>query len=78
MTTNGVEHGLRLTPRQLEIARLIARGYDTGEIARALHISPEATKMHVNRIAERLDNTTNLQPLRVVRRWAVLQQWLRE
>lgn len=68
---------IHLSPRLLEIARLIARGYDTGEIARELGISPEVVSTYITRIAGNLPNPDRLKPLRVVRRWAVQQDWLR-
>lgn len=68
---------VHLSPRQLEVARLIARGYDTGEIAEELGISPEGVKTHIDKIAERVANPNGLKPLRAVRRWAAQQDWLR-
>jgi DNA-binding CsgD family transcriptional regulator len=43
-----------LTPREMEVLNLIARGMRTLEIARALFISPSTTKVHVRHILEKL------------------------
>jgi DNA-binding NarL/FixJ family response regulator len=43
-----------LTPREMEVLNLIARGMKNHEIARALFISPSTTKVHVRHILEKL------------------------
>jgi DNA-binding NarL/FixJ family response regulator len=47
--------GVPLTPRELEVLRLIADGRSNGEIAAALQISPETVKTFVSRILTKLD-----------------------
>ncbi|ADI03530.1 two-component system response regulator [Streptomyces bingchenggensis BCW-1] len=44
-----------LTPRELEVLRLIADGFSNSEIAAALQISPETVKTFVSRILTKLD-----------------------
>ncbi|HWO67644.1 MAG TPA: response regulator transcription factor [Umezawaea sp.] len=44
-----------LTPRELEVLRLIANGLSNGEIASTLVISPETVKTYVSRILTKLD-----------------------
>ncbi|MFL1376458.1 MULTISPECIES: response regulator [unclassified Nocardiopsis] len=44
-----------LTPRELEVLRLLADGLSNGEIAAALFISPETVKTFVSRILTKLD-----------------------
>ncbi len=46
--------GIRLTPRELEVLRLIADGRSNNEIAAALVISPETVKTFVSRILSKL------------------------
>ncbi|SMF84579.1 response regulator transcription factor [Streptomyces sp. Amel2xC10] len=46
---------LPLTPRELEVLRLIATGLSNGEIAAELVISPETVKTFVSRILTKLD-----------------------
>ncbi|MFF8814824.1 LuxR C-terminal-related transcriptional regulator [Streptomyces pactum] len=43
-----------LTPRELEITQLIARGLDTGEIAAALVISPHTVRGHVKTVFQKV------------------------
>ncbi|MEW1774836.1 response regulator transcription factor [Streptomyces sp. NPDC086777] len=50
----GSPHGVPLTPRELEVLRLIADGLSNGEIAAALVISPETVKTFVSRILAKL------------------------
>jgi len=44
-----------LTPRELEVLRLIAAGLSNSEIAAALLISQETVKTYVSRILTKLD-----------------------
>lgn len=47
--------GLPLTPRELEVLRLVANGLSNSEVAAALVISPETVKTFVSRILTKLD-----------------------
>jgi DNA-binding CsgD family transcriptional regulator len=44
----------QLTPRQYQVAKLIARGLSNGEVARKLGISYGTAKLHVHRIYKKL------------------------
>jgi DNA-binding NarL/FixJ family response regulator len=44
----------QLTPRELEVLALVARGLSNHEIASALHLSPLTAKTHVSRILGKL------------------------
>jgi DNA-binding NarL/FixJ family response regulator len=48
----------RLTPRQLEILRLIAAGHTTAQIAAELYLSPETVRWHVKAILRKLNART--------------------
>lgn len=47
----------RLTPRELDVVRLIARGCDNRQIAEALVVSEATVKTHVNNIFAKLEVT---------------------
>ncbi|KIH97351.1 LuxR family transcriptional regulator [Streptomonospora alba] len=51
----GAETDTPLTPRELEVLRLIADGLSNSEIAAALVLSPETVKTFVSRILTKLD-----------------------
>jgi two-component system nitrate/nitrite response regulator NarL len=44
----------RLSPRELDVLRGLARGMGNAEIAEALHISPRTAKNHVSSILHKL------------------------
>jgi DNA-binding NarL/FixJ family response regulator len=50
-----------LSPREHEVLRLVARGLDNAEIARALQISPRTAKNHVSSILEKLGLSNRIQ-----------------
>jgi DNA-binding NarL/FixJ family response regulator len=51
----------RLSPRELDVLRLIARGMENAEIAEALHISPRTAKNHVSSILAKLGLPSRIQ-----------------
>jgi DNA-binding NarL/FixJ family response regulator len=51
----------QLSPRELDVLRLIARGIDNAEIARELGISPRTAKNHVSSILAKLGLTSRIQ-----------------
>lgn len=50
-----------LSPRELEVLRLIARGLENAEIAKILNISPRTVKNHVSSILEKLGLSSRIQ-----------------
>jgi len=50
-----------LTPRELEVLRLIARGHQNKVIAAELHLSEKTVKTHVSAILRKLDVTDRTQ-----------------
>jgi len=51
-------HDQPLTPREVEVLRLLADGLDGSEIARALGISPGTVRTHVEHMRDSLDCRT--------------------
>lgn len=60
-TTEPALSGAPLTPRELEILELIARGLDNPEIAQTLYLSPHTVKNHVSSILVKLHAENRLQ-----------------
>ncbi|HEV3013933.1 MAG TPA: response regulator transcription factor, partial [Actinomycetota bacterium] len=56
-----------LTPREREVATLVAEGCSNGEIARRLYISTKTASVHVSNILAKLDMTSRTE----VATWAV-------
>jgi DNA-binding NarL/FixJ family response regulator len=50
-----------LTPRELEVLKLLAGGKDNVQIGQALFLSPSTVKHHVSRILMKLDTTNRVQ-----------------
>jgi DNA-binding NarL/FixJ family response regulator len=50
-----------LSPRELEVLRLVARGMQNSEIAGELHISPRTAKNHVSSILGKLGLTSRIE-----------------
>jgi DNA-binding NarL/FixJ family response regulator len=49
-----VAPALPLSPRELEVARLVASGMTNAEIGKQLHISPATVGRHLSNVYERL------------------------
>jgi len=47
-----------LTPREREVAQLVAAGMTNAEVARRLYISPKTAAVHVSSILRKLDVTS--------------------
>ena len=50
-----------LSPREIEVLQLVARGLDNGEIAAELNISPRTAKNHVSSILAKLEVPNRIQ-----------------
>jgi DNA-binding NarL/FixJ family response regulator len=59
---------LGLTPRELEVLRLVAEGHSNGEIAERLFISRKTASVHVSNILAKLGVTTRVQAAAVAHR----------
>jgi DNA-binding CsgD family transcriptional regulator len=59
MAASGVGHQ-GLSPREIQVARLIAGGLTSREIGSDLSISPRTVEMHIHRILGKLDCRTRV------------------
>ena len=56
-----------LTPRQVEVLRLLEQGRSTKQIAAELHLSPETVRNHVRRLFQALGVNSRLEAVAVAR-----------
>ena len=56
-----------LTPRQVEVLRLLEQGRSTKQIAAELHLSPETVRNHIRRLFRALGVNTRLEAVAAVR-----------
>jgi DNA-binding CsgD family transcriptional regulator len=63
-----------ITRRELEVLALIAHGYSTGEIARALWITDDTVKTHVRRLMRRLGARTRAHAVAIAFREGLWRQ----
>jgi PAS domain S-box-containing protein len=56
-----------LTPRQVEVLRLLEQGRSTKQIAAELHLSPETVRNHVRRLFQALGVNSRLEAVAAVR-----------
>ena len=61
-----------LTPRELDVLRLIAEGRTNPEIGKALYMSPKTASVHVSRILSKLDVKTRTEAAGVAHRLGLL------
>ena len=62
----------KITPRQAEVLKLVAKGFTNKEIARLLNISPESIKEHIANILIRLDASSRSEAVAI----AMSEGWL--
>jgi two-component system, NarL family, response regulator LiaR len=72
-TTAAAEPESNISPREFEIARLVAQGATNKEIAEKLFITENTTKVHVKNILNKLE-LKNRQQLAV---YAVMKEWVK-
>ncbi len=62
----------KITPRQAEVLKLVAKGFTNKEIAGLLNISPESVKEHIANILIRLDASSRSEAVAI----AMSEGWL--
>jgi two-component system response regulator NreC len=63
----------KLTPREVEVLRLIALGHTSVEIARKLHISPRTVETHRAHVHRKLGLSTRAELVRYALRRGLLR-----
>lgn len=63
---------IRLTPRQLEVLRLLAGGWSTEQVAQRLHLSTETVRNHVRNVLKALNAHSRLEAVARARTLGVL------
>ena len=53
--------GIKLSDREIQVLKLIAKGDDNGQIAAELHISPKTVKNHISNILMKLQIDNRIQ-----------------
>jgi DNA-binding NarL/FixJ family response regulator len=66
-----VEDSLGLTPREVEVLTLVARGYTNREIAAVLVISVKTASVHVSHILRKLDAANRFEAATIAHRLAL-------
>jgi DNA-binding CsgD family transcriptional regulator len=61
----GAAAAKRLTERELDVLELVAEGYSTAEIARALWITEDTVRTHIKRMLARLGASTRAQAVAI-------------
>lgn len=56
-----------ITPREMQVLRLLGKGKSTNEIATELNITPGTTRNHINRVLNKLDVRNRLEAVTVAR-----------
>ena len=74
-TTTAAKPRPKLTPREREVLALIACGYSTSEVARALWITEDTVRTHVKRLLARLPARTRAHAVAIAFREGL---WKRE
>lgn len=67
------QHGPRLTSRELEVLKLVARGWNNREVARELDISENTVKNHVRNILDKLQLHSRMEAVTYAYRQKLLE-----
>ncbi len=75
-TTLGDERDKTLTPREREVLRMVARGWDNQKIAQELSVTEATVKFHIGHIYDKLDVPSRVEAVLYAARqhWVELEQ----
>lgn len=63
LTSDNVQQRFGLSPRQAEVALLLAQGHTTADIARMLHLTTHTVRHHAEQVLQRLNVRTRQQAM---------------
>jgi DNA-binding NarL/FixJ family response regulator len=66
-------NGATLTGRELEILELVSRGFESPDIARELHVSPETVRTHVTHVLGKLGARTRAEAVGIAVRKGLIE-----
>ena len=66
-------NGAVLTGRELEILELVSRGFESPDIARELHVSPETVRTHVTHVLGKLGARTRAEAVAIAVRGGLIE-----
>ena len=66
-------NGAALTGRELEILELVSRGFESPDIARELHLSPETVRTHVTHVLGKLGARTRAEAVAIAVRGGLIE-----
>jgi len=61
-----------LTDREIEIIRLLGRGYSKSTVAPVLKVSPETARTHIENIRRKLDARTQVEAVAITRQYGII------
>lgn len=73
--TDAKETSVELTPRQIEVLQLLAKGFTNKDIAQHFDISVNGVKRHLERLFERMGVSTRAEAVAIALRERLLGDW---
>jgi len=64
----------QLTPREYQVAMLVARGFSNREIARELGVSTGTVKLHMHKVIQKLGVKSRFEAITMILREAAAQR----
>lgn len=73
VTETTVQAPVNVNARELEILELVSRGFESPEIARELHLSPETVRTHVTHVLGKLEARTRAEAVAIAVRGGLIE-----